>query len=144
MGQLLGVVSCPDEGTVDNRPKIFSECLVNGRLNGQRYLQFKKRSHDESQQRLSELLFSKSSLLEEEAEESPSVLPPATKKKRKEKQVVMYTDRLTGDRRRLYPMMSLWYDASYSPHLCCLFMVLIILILSNLAPGITCMLSSRM
>lgn len=80
---------------------MFSECFVNGKLNGQHYLQFKKRYRDESQQRLCELLFSKSLLLEEEAEESHPVMPPATKKKCKEKQVkvVMYTDRrLTGDR----------------------------------------------
>ena len=108
MGQLLGLPSCTaaDKSFVDCLPTIFSECLVKAKVSGQRFLQFKKRSYDESLERFFEILFNKS-LFEEETLESPPLMP-ATKKRRKEKQVVRYTDCLTGERHRLYPKMSLW------------------------------------
>jgi hypothetical protein len=108
MGQLLGLPShAADNESFDCRPKNFSECFVNGKVNGQRYLHYKKRSHEESLECFSKILFSKSLLEEEATIEAPSVMP-AVKKKRREKQVVMYIDPVTGERRRLYPMMSLW------------------------------------
>ena len=105
MGQLLGLPSCTaaDKSFVDCLPTIFSECLVKAKVSGQRFLQFKKRSYDESLERFFEILFNKS-LFEEETLESPPSMP-ATKKRRK---VVRYTDSLTGERHCLYPMMSLW------------------------------------
>jgi hypothetical protein len=81
---------------------------VNGKVDGQRYLQFKKRSYDKSQLHFVELLFDKSSILDEAAGECCPFMPPASKRRQKEKQVVMYTDRVTdGETCCLYPMMSL-------------------------------------
>ena len=81
---------------------------MNGKVNAQRYFRYKKRSHEESLECFSKILFSKSLLEEEETRmESIPKMPP-TKKKRREKQVVMYFDRVAGERRRLYPTTSVW------------------------------------
>ena len=112
MGQLLVLPSrgtgADNDGSFDRRPKNFSECFVSGKLNGRRYLHYKKRSHEESMECFSNILFSKSLL--EEKESAVELIPnmPPAKKKRREKQGVSYTDRVTGERHRVYPMMSSW------------------------------------
>ena len=81
---------------------------MNRKVNAQRYFHYKKRSHEESLEVISKILFSKSLLEEEETRmESIPKMPP-TKKKRRETQVVMYFDRVADVRRRLYPTMSVW------------------------------------
>ena len=94
MGQLLGLKSSTDGGTLDYWPKIFLECLVNVKVDGQRILQFKKRSCDQSQQFFADLLFNtKSSILEEEAGESPPLMPPASRKGGRSKLLCLQTGR---------------------------------------------------
>ncbi len=104
MGQLISIpVSSDAASAFDCRPKTISEMLH----------EFKKRSYEELDKHLADMLFT-SSLLhgEEEHEGNENDQEHGTirkaKRRKKEKQVVMYTDPSTGLRRRLHPRMSLW------------------------------------
>jgi hypothetical protein len=75
MGQLIGIPFCAADEAFDRRPKNISEYLIKGKVNGHRYLQYKKRSYDESEQRIAYLLFG-NSLLEKEPETvHPCMMP---------------------------------------------------------------------
>jgi hypothetical protein len=119
MGQLISVppVSSDAAFDFDRRPKTISECMQDGKVNGRMYHEFKKRSYEELNQHVVDLLFNNSLLLHGEDNESNALVQQqndqqqntrTAKRKRKEKQVVMYTDVSTGVRCRLHPRMSLW------------------------------------
>lgn len=130
MGQLLGGMTSsstpPAEddvsALVDLRPTTIFECVVNGKVDTRRYQQYRKRSWEESEKLVVDLLYSgnMSSLFEdvEENQETAAderslpadnaVPAPRAKKSRRAKQVVMYTNPHTGERHRLHPTMSNW------------------------------------
>jgi hypothetical protein len=105
-------------GTVDHRPQTLSSCIVNGKLDIRRVREFQKRSYEEVEGVVTELLFAKSQFQQEggaadEQEEhdettNGGVRAPQTKKRRKEKHVIMFTNPITGERLRLLPRVSLW------------------------------------
>ena len=126
MGQLLSLSSTPaDDVSVDLRPTTLFGCFVNGKVDARRYQQFRKRSREESEKLVVDLLYggNRSSLFEDieenqetdEHERQDAVLTAdiavpahAAKKSRRAKQVVMYTDPHSGERHRLHPTMSNW------------------------------------
>ena len=80
-----------------------------------RIQEYQEQSSEDFESVVTDLLFS-NSLLRPEGDEAheeqglaTSTSPPRRcKQKRKEKQVVMFTDPVTGERKRLLPRMSLW------------------------------------
>ena len=137
MGQLLGMPSLlhTTGAEVDHvsavnllRPKTLFECIVNGKLQARRYQEYRKRSWEESEKLVGDLLCSRTSCVDEQNQEDDeesaaitvterqqvlvpvdaAIAAPAAKKRRQAKQVVMYTDPHTGERHRLHPTMSNW------------------------------------
>jgi hypothetical protein len=118
MGQLISIPVSSDAAAsdLDHRPKTISECMLrSGKVSIQLFHDFKKRSYEELDQHVADLLFTNSLLSNEEENEdnaqrqNDQTNPTRTaKRKRKEKQVVMYTDVSTGVRCRLHPRMSMW------------------------------------
>ena len=106
-------------GPVDRHPQTLSSCIVNGKFDIRRLLEFQKRSYEEVEGVVTELLVGNSLLQQEEgdADEQEAhdetttnggVREQRTKKRRKEKHVIMFTNPITGERLRLLPCISLW------------------------------------
>ena len=118
MGQLISIPVSSDAAAsdLDHCPKTISECMLrSGKVSVQLFHDFKKRSYEELDQHVADLLFTNSLLSNEEENEdnaqrqNDQTNPTRTaKRKRKEKQVVMYADVSTGVRCRLHPRMSMW------------------------------------
>jgi hypothetical protein len=100
MGQLISIVPVSSDAAasdLDHRPKTISECMLrSGKVSVQLFHDFKKRSYEELDQHVADLLFTNSVLSNEEENEDNAVRQNdqtnptrTTKRKRKEKQVVM-------------------------------------------------------
>jgi hypothetical protein len=102
MGQLISIPVRSDAAAsdLDHCPKTISECMLrSGKVSIQLFHDFKKRSYEELDQHVADLLFTNSLLSNEEENEdnaqrqNDQTNPTRTaKRKRIEKQVVMYTD----------------------------------------------------
>ena len=60
MGQLLSVPianAVVQESGFDCRPKTLLECVINGKVDAQQHFSYKKRSYEEAQTQVEELLF---------------------------------------------------------------------------------------
>ena len=104
------------QSTFDGRPQTFSQCIIDGKLNAKRLCEYKKQSYEEFEGVVSELLYGNSLLQagkdDEQHEDRGRHRHVTTarhpKQRRKEKQVVMFTDQISGWQLHLLPCMSLW------------------------------------
>lgn len=115
MGHPFSRTSEERRSTFDRRPQTFAQGIVSGKLNAKRLCEYKKRSNEEFDGVALEFLFGNSLLQTREDNEphedqgfSHVTTARHPKKRRKEKQVVMFTDPVTGRQMRLLPRMSLW------------------------------------
>ena len=115
MGHPFSRTSEERRNTFNRRPQTFAQSIINGKLNAKRLREYKKRSNEEFDGVAAEFLFGNSLLRTREDNErhedqghSHVTTARHPKKRRKEKQVVMFTDQVTGKQMRLLPRMSLW------------------------------------
>ncbi len=94
--------------TFDGRPQTFAQCIIDGKLNTKRLCEYKKRSHEEFEGVVSEFLYGNSLLQAGQHDEQHKdrglrhvTTARHPKQRRKEKQVVMFTDQVSGRQLRL-------------------------------------------
>ena len=96
---------------VDRCPQMLLSCIVKGKLNIRRMLEFQKRSYEEFASAVADLLDTNSLLLKKEVLTSKNSMKNAStsnKKRRKEKHI-MFTNPISGNRLLLVACrVSLW------------------------------------
>ena len=114
--QLISIPVSSDAAAsdLDHCPKTISEYMLrSGKVSIQLFHDFKKRSYEELDQHVADLLFTNSLLSNEEENEdnaqrqNDQTNPTRSAKKRK-KQVVMFTDVSPGVLCQLHPRISMW------------------------------------
>jgi hypothetical protein len=95
--------------------------MIDGKLNAKRLCEYKKQSHEEFEGVVSEFLYGNSLLRAGEHDEQHKdrghrhvTTARHLKQRRKEKQVVMFTDQISGRQLRLLPRMSLWQEKQFA------------------------------